>query len=68
MRANIDGLWPQTRVAVAFQLIAYDIVKISIRDAIVPLYEFAAKQPKKEHKLGGKNFLEKLSTSKDMDL
>ena len=23
----------------------------------VPLYEFAAKQPKKEHKLGVKNFL-----------
>ena len=40
-----------------FQLIVYAIIKITRRGTTVPLYEFAAKQPIKEHKLGVKNFL-----------
>ena len=49
----------------SFQLIVYTIVKITIKDTTISLYKFAAKQLKKEHKLGVKNFLEKLNTSKD---
>ena len=30
-----------------FQLIVYDIIKITWRGITVPLHEFAAKQPKK---------------------
>ena len=39
-----------------FQLIVYAIIKITRRGTTVPLYELAAKQPKKEHKLGVKDF------------
>ena len=39
-----------------FQLIVYAIIKTTKRGTTVPLYECAAKQPKKEHKLGVKNF------------
>ena len=35
-----------------FQLIVSGIIKIIRRGTIVPLHEFAAKQPKKKHKLG----------------
>ena len=34
-------------VAVCFQSIVYAIIKITIRGTTVPLYEFVAKQPKK---------------------
>ena len=44
-------------VVVSFQLIAYAIVKITTKDTTLPLYEFAAKQPKKEPSLEVKNFL-----------
>ena len=40
-----------------FQLIVYAIIKMTRRGTTVPLYELAAKQPKKEYKLGVKNFL-----------
>ena len=40
-----------------FQLIVYAFIKITRRGTTLPLYEFAAWQPKKEHKLGVKNFL-----------
>ena len=33
------------------------MIKSTIRGTIVPLYEFAAKQPKKEHKLEVKKIL-----------
>ena len=49
----------------SFQLIGHAIFKITVRDNTVLIYEFAPKQPKKEHKLGLKNFLHKLSTSGD---
>ena len=48
-----------------FQLIAYATIIITTRGTTVPIYELAAKQPKKEHKLGVRNFLSRLSTSKD---
>ena len=38
------------RVAASFQSIVYAIIKITRRGTIVPLYEFAAKQPKKNLK------------------
>ena len=38
-------------VTVSFQLIVYAIIEITIRGTTVHLYEFAAKQPKKDHKL-----------------
>ena len=40
-----------------FQLIVYAIIKITRRGTTEPLYEFAAKQLKKQHKLGVKIFL-----------
>ena len=54
-----------TTLAESFQLIIYAIIEINIRSTTIPLYKFAAKQPKKEHKLGVKFFLEKLSTSRE---
>ena len=49
------------------QIIVYAItcIKITMKGTTVPLYEFAAKQPKKGHKLGANFFLQKLSTSKE---
>ena len=52
-----DGLFYKNEVGqlcdtLQFQLIVYAVIKITRRDSIVPLYEFAAQQPKKEHKLG----------------
>ena len=44
----------------SFQLIVYAFVKITIKGTTVPLYEFATKQPKKEHKLVVKNLYKKL--------
>ena len=44
------------RIAASFQLIIYAIITISIRGSTVPLYVFAATQPKKEHKPGVKIF------------
>ena len=38
-----------------FQLTVYAFIKIIIRGTTVPHYEFAAKQPRKEHKLSGNN-------------
>ena len=40
-----------------FQLIVFAIIKMTGRGTTVPLYEFAAKQPKKEYKLEVKNYL-----------
>ena len=47
----------------SFQLIIYTIIKITIRGTTVPLYEFVAKQAKKNIEV--KNFRKKLSTSRD---
>ena len=46
-----------------FRLIVYVIIKITRRGTTVHLYVFAAKQPKKEHKLGLKIFVSKLRAS-----
>ena len=53
-------------VTVSFQLIVYTVIKITIRgtSTTVFLYEFAVKQPEKEHKLGVKIFLSKLGASR----
>ena len=50
---------------VQFQLIINAIIKITRRGTTVPLNQFVTKQPKKEHKLGLKIFLQKLNASSD---
>ena len=49
----------------SFQLIVFANIKITISGTTVPLYEFTAKQPKKELELGVKMFLEKSTTIRD---
>ena len=46
-----------------FQLIIYVIVKITRRDTTIPVYEFAAKQPRKEHKLGVVRYVKRPHTT-----
>ena len=48
----------------AFQFKVYAIIKITLRGTTIPLCEFAAKQPKKEPKLGVEFSCKKLSTSR----
>ena len=48
-----------------FELIDYAIIQITGRGTTVPLYELAAKQPKRDFELRVKNFLYKFSVSKD---
>ena len=52
-------------MAVSFQLIVDAIIKITIRRTTVHLYEFPAKQAKKEPKLWLKNLRSKLNTIRD---
>ena len=49
---NKVGYIATLHIAVSFQLIVYAIVKINIKDTTAPLYEFAAKQPKKDINYG----------------
>ena len=50
----------QLRDTLQFHLIVYVIIKITRSSTTVPLYEFAAKLPKKEHNLGVKKLAVKI--------
>ena len=50
----------QQHNSLQFQLIVYAITKITRRYTTAPLYEFAAKQPQKEHKLEVEKFSVKI--------
>ena len=52
-------------VVVSFQLIVYSTIKITERGTAMPLYEFNAKQPRKELKNRGKIFFRKMATIRD---